>query len=60
LANKGTSQQQISQYLNSMSPAQEQFGGLYETNKNPFSFTKQQPIQDVAQQNKIYSSLLRS
>jgi hypothetical protein len=57
MATNGTSQQQIAQYLNSMSPAQEQFGGLYESNKNPFSFTQQQPIQ--TSQNKI-SSLLRS
>jgi hypothetical protein len=57
MATNGTSQQQIAQYLNNMSPAQEQFGGLYESNKNPFSFTQQQPIQ--TSQNKI-SSLLRS
>jgi hypothetical protein len=57
LATNETSQQQIAQYLNNMSPAQEQFGGLYESNKNPFSFTQQQPIQ--ISQNKI-SSLLRS
>ena len=62
-------------------PAQQQFGGLYESNKNPFTFqnpianalaggNKQPGVYDVsgtqgttlntAQQNKIFSSLLRS
>lgn len=61
-------------------PAQQQFGGLYEMNKSPFTFqnplanalasNKQPGVYDVSgtqgtalnttQQNKIYSSLLRS
>jgi len=71
--------QQAAANLSQVTP--EQFGGLYESNKNPFTFqnpiasalaggNKQPGVYDVsgtqgtslntAQQNKIYSSLLRS
>jgi hypothetical protein len=76
-----TAQQWNAQALQNLSQATpQQFGGLYEMNKNPFTFTnpmanalagnKQTGIYDVSgnpgtglntsQQNKIYSSLLRS
>lgn len=82
-AAKMPSQQQWQQQaqLNFAQAPQEQFGGLYEMNKNPFTFqnpianaltggNKQPGVYDVSgtqgtalnttQQNKIYSSLLRS
>ena len=82
-ASKMPTQQQWQQQAaqNFTTAPQEQFGGLYEMNKNPFTFqnpianaltggNKQPGIYDVSgtqgtalnttQQNKIYSSLLRS